>query len=145
MRVILQRVKRANVQVEGKITGQIERGLLVLAGVAATDSEQDARVLAAKVAAIRIFPDANGKMNLNVAQASGALLVVSNFTLYADVSRGNRPSFEQAAPPELAELLYGKLLSYLRETGVPVQAGVFRAHMEIEMVADGPVTITLET
>jgi D-tyrosyl-tRNA(Tyr) deacylase len=145
MRAVVQRVSRAEVRVDGRPTGRIGGGLLVLVGVAAGDGEEDARGLADKVAALRIFEDADGKMNRSVSDEAGGVLVVSQFTLLGDVRKGNRPSFTGAAPPEAAEALYRRFCELLRERGLPVETGVFRAHMEVELVNDGPVTILLDS
>ena len=145
MRAAVQRVSRAAVRVEGAAVGEIGRGLLVLLGVAQGDGDGEARSMAEKLAALRIFEDPGGKMNLSVAEAGGGLLVVSQFTLLGDARKGNRPSFAAAAPPEVASALYERVCALLREKGLPVAQGVFRAHMEVELVNDGPVTILLDT
>jgi D-tyrosyl-tRNA(Tyr) deacylase len=143
MRAVLQRTSRAAVSVDGTIVGAIGRGLLVLLGVGPDDNETTADRLASRVATVRIFPDAEGRMNLDVAGAGGALLVVSQFTLLADTSRGHRPSFIRAAPPELGERLYRRFADRLGDTGLPVATGLFGAHMEVDLVNDGPVTLVL--
>jgi D-aminoacyl-tRNA deacylase len=145
MRAVVQRVSRAEVRVEGRVTGSIGRGLLVLLGVAKDDGEADVRALAEKVAALRIFDDDAGKMNLAVPDVGGGVLVVSQFTLLGDGRKGNRPSFVDAAPPEAANEHYERFCALLREKGLPVGTGVFRAHMDVELVNDGPVTILLDT
>jgi D-tyrosyl-tRNA(Tyr) deacylase len=145
MRAVVQRVSRAEVRVDGRATGRIGRGLAVLLGVARDDAEDDARLLADKVAALRIFEDAAGKMNLAVAEVGGGVLVVSQFTLLGDVRKGNRPSFTEAAPPEPANALYERFCGCVREKGLAVATGVFRATMEVELVNDGPVTILLDS
>ncbi len=145
VRAVVQRVARAEVRVEGKVTGSIGRGLLVLVGVSRDDRDEDARSLADKVAALRIFEDAAGKMNLAVGEVSGGVLLVSQFTLLGDGRKGNRPSFVDAAPPEAANALYERCCALLREKGLPVATGVFRAHMDVELVNDGPVTILLDS
>jgi D-tyrosyl-tRNA(Tyr) deacylase len=132
------------VTVEGRVTGEIGRGLLLLAGFTEGDGEEALAWMADKVAGLRIFPDAEGKMNLSVAEADGALLVVSQFTLYGDARKGRRPSFVEAARPEVAIPLYERFLELLRATGRPVQTGEFGAMMEVELVNDGPVTLVLE-
>lgn len=132
-------------RVDGQIVGEIGRGLVVLVGVGTGDSDEDARVLARKIAHLRIFSDEDGKMNRSVLDVGGALLSVSQFTLYGDARKGNRPSFTQAAPPEEANRLYEVFNRELAELGVPVQTGVFRAMMQVEIVNDGPVTIWLDT
>ncbi|GEJ58582.1 D-aminoacyl-tRNA deacylase [Anaeromyxobacter diazotrophicus] len=145
MRAVVQRVSRAEVRVEGRVTGAVARGLLVLVGVAQGDGEDAARLLADKVAALRIFEDDAGKMNRAVAEVGGGVLVVSQFTLLGDARKGNRPSFTAAAPPEAADALYQRFCALLREKGLPVATGVFRAQMEVELVNDGPVTLLLDT
>jgi D-aminoacyl-tRNA deacylase len=145
MRAVVQRVSRAQVRVGGEVAGAIGRGLLVLLGVAREDGEVDARALAEKVAALRIFEDAAGKMNLAVGDVSGGVLVVSQFTLLGDARKGNRPGFIDAAPPEDANRLYEVFCGVVREKGLAVAQGVFRAHMEVELVNDGPVTILLDS
>jgi D-aminoacyl-tRNA deacylase len=145
MRAVVQRVSRAAVRVDGAVTGEIARGLLVLLGVADGDGEDEARWMADKVAALRIFEDEAGKMNRAVAEAGGGVLVVSQFTLLGDARKGNRPSFTGAASPEAANALYRRFCAALREKGLTVGEGVFRAHMDVELVNDGPVTILLDS
>ena len=145
MRAVVQRVSRARVLVEGRVSGEVGRGLAVLVGVGKDDGEPDARLLADKVAGLRVFEDAQGKMNLAVAEVEGGVLVVSQFTLLGDARKGNRPSFTDAAPPEAANALYERFCALLREKGLPVGTGVFRAAMEVELVNDGPVTILLDS
>ena len=145
MRAVVQRVSRAEVRVDGLATGAVGRGLVVLLGVANDDREDDARALADKVAALRIFEDAAGKMNLALAEVGGGVLVVSQFTLLGDARKGNRPSFVDAAAPEAANALYERFCALLREKGLHVGTGVFRATMEVELVNDGPVTILLDS
>src|SRR5579859_6125041 len=145
MRAVIQRVGRASVSVDGKIVGRIGLGLLVLLGVSRTDSEAAADYLAEKITGLRVFEDAAGKMNLSVADVKGAVLLVSQFTLYGDVRRGKRPSFDAAAPPEQARKLYEYLVERLRGLGIPCQTGVFQAMMQVELVNDGPVTILLDS
>ena len=145
MRAVVQRVSRARVSVNGEITGEIGLGLLVLLGVGAGDTRAEVDYLAEKTIGLRIFEDAGGKMNLSVAEVGGALLVVSQFTLYGDTRGGRRPSYIQAASPEDANRLYEEFVRCLRSFGVPVQTGVFQAHMEVELVNDGPVTILLDS
>jgi D-tyrosyl-tRNA(Tyr) deacylase len=146
MRALLQRVSRADVRVAGhpQSTGRIERGLLVLVGFTAGDSDETAEWMAGKVADLRVFPDADDKLNLSVREAGGAVLVVSQFTLYGDASKGRRPSFIAAARPEQAIPLYERFVAALRERGLRVETGEFGAHMEVELVNDGPVTLWLE-
>ena len=145
MRLVIQRVSRASVTVAGNIVGAIDRGFLVLAGVGLGDTDADAEWLAKKTAGLRVFEDAEGKMNLSLADAGGAALVVSQFTLYADCRKGNRPSFTAAAPPAEGERLYLDYVRRLRAAGLNVQTGVFRADMRVELVNDGPVTICLDS
>ena len=144
MRVLLQRVSRAAVAVEGAETGAVGRGFLALVGVTHEDDAAAARRLAAKTARLRVFADDAGLMNLALGDVGGAVLAVSQFTLYADTRRGNRPSFTEAAPPDRGEAVYEAYVEALRAEGVPVATGVFGAHMEVELVNDGPVTILLE-
>ena len=144
MRVLLQRVERASVTVDGREVAAVGRGFLALIGVGPDDAPSTAVTLAGKVAALRVFDDGQGHMNLSLRETGGALLAVSQFTLYADTRRGNRPSFSGAAPPALAEELYEAFVAALRAVGVPVATGVFGAHMRVALVNDGPVTILLE-
>lgn len=144
MRAVVQRVTRAEVRVGGQVVGAIRRGFLVLLGVGRSDGDREVRYLADKVAALRIFEDEAGKMNRALAEVDGAVLVVSQFTLLGDTRKGNRPSFIEAAPPETANELYEKFCALLREKGLPVATGQFRAEMEVELVNDGPVTLLLE-
>jgi len=145
MRAVLQRVTRASVRVEGETIGRIDGGLVVLLGVAREDAREDASYLAEKIAALRIFEDAEGKMNLSVQEAGGALLIVSQFTLYGDARRGRRPSWSEAAPPELAAPLYQFFVEEARRHVARVETGSFRRMMEVELVNDGPVTILLDS
>ena len=145
MRAVIQRVSRARVTVAGEVAGEIGRGLLVLLGVAKSDNEAAADYLAEKTAGLRVFEDADGKMNLAVAQAGGAALVVSQFTLYGDVRRGKRPSFDAAARPEEARRLYEYFVGKLRAAGLRVETGRFQEMMDVELVNDGPVTILLDS
>jgi D-tyrosyl-tRNA(Tyr) deacylase len=145
MRAVVQRVLRAHVSVEGEVTGTIERGLLVLLGVSNGDKESDAEYLAEKITGLRILDDEQGKMNLSAAQTGASVLVVSQFTLYGDVRRGKRPSFDEAAPPEKARLLYEYFVERIRVTGLQCETGRFQAHMHVELVNDGPVTILLDS
>lgn len=145
MKAVLQRVLRAKVTVGDELVGQIGQGLLVLLGVEQGDAEADAQQLAGKTVALRIFDDADGKLNLSLADVGGAVLVVSQFTLLGDCRKGRRPSFLQAAPPELAQRLYETFIAALAVQGIPVATGRFRAMMQVELVNDGPVTLILET
>lgn len=145
MRAVVQRVSHAKVAVDNEVVGKIERGLLVLLGVAVTDKEADADYLAEKIAGLRIFEDDVGKMNRSVGGASGAVLVVSQFTLYGDVRRGKRPSFDAAAPPEPARKLYEYFVERIRTAGLHCETGRFQEMMQVELVNDGPVTILLDS
>ena len=145
MRAVLQRVTRAAVRVGGETVGEVGRGLLVLLGVARDDTDADARYVAEKVLGLRVFEDAGGRMNLSLAEAGGALLVVSQFTLYGDARRGRRPSWSEAAGPERAEALYEYFVAEARRLGARVETGSFRRMMEVELVNDGPVTILLDS
>jgi D-tyrosyl-tRNA(Tyr) deacylase len=144
MRAVVQRVSQASVSVEGKIVGAIERGVVILVGVAHGDEEQQAEWLARKIAGLRIFEDSAGRMNAGLLDMEGAALVISQFTLYADARKGRRPGFTDAAPPEVAEPLVAHFAQALRGHGVPVETGAFGAHMLVEIHNDGPVTILLE-
>ncbi len=141
MRVVLQRVVQARVEVEGKVVGAIGRGLLVYLGIARGDTEADADWLLAKISSLRVFHDENGKMNRDVREVGGGLLIISQFTLYGDCSRGRRPSFDSAAPIEEARRLYDYFVGEAVKTGLPVAAGVFQAHMNVHSDNDGPVTL----
>ena len=145
MRAVFQRVTRAGVRVGGETVGEIGAGALVLLGVARDDAERDASYLAEKIATLRVFDDAEGRMNLSLAETGGALLVVSQFTLYGDVRRGRRPSWIEAAPPEDAARLYEVFVAEARKVIDQVETGSFRAMMEVELVNDGPVTILLDS
>ena len=145
MIVVLQRVKSAEVTVNGSVTGSCGRGLLILLGVAAGDSTADADALAAKISKLRIFEDENGKMNRSVLDIGGGALVVSNFTLLADYRHGNRPSFTGAAAPDAAKRLYGYFSARLAACGITVGNGVFGADMQVSLCNDGPVTLTLDS
>jgi len=144
MRVVLQRVSRAAVRVDGQTVGAIGRGFVVLAGFAPADGEAALSWMAEKIAGLRVFADRDGKMNLPLADVGGAVLAISQFTLYGDAAKGRRPSFTGAAPPEIAEGLYGRFVELLRQRRVPVETGRFGAAMEVELVNDGPVTLVIE-
>jgi D-tyrosyl-tRNA(Tyr) deacylase len=144
MRAVIQRVSRSQVKVDGAITGEIKRGLLVLLGITHDDTKEKAIWLADKCANLRIFPDEEGKMNLNVVEVGGGILVVSQFTLYGDCSKGKRPGFSAAARPEIAEPLYQEFSKRLRLLGINTQNGIFGADMEVELLNDGPVTLIAE-
>ena len=145
MRICLQRVKRAQVTVDGEVIGSIGEGLLVLLGVAVGDTQREADQMADKVCGLRVFEDDAGKMNRSLTEIGGAMLVVSQFTLLGDCRKGRRPSFVDAAPPELAVQLYESFIASVRQRGITVTSGRFRAHMMVELVNDGPVTIVLES
>jgi D-tyrosyl-tRNA(Tyr) deacylase len=145
MRTIVQRVSRARVTVNGEVTGEIGLGVLVLLGVGAGDTRADADYLAEKTIGLRIFEDAGGKMNLSVAEVGGALLVVSQFTLYGDARRGKRPSFDGAAPPDEARELYEYFVEKVRAAGLRCATGRFQETMQVELVNEGPVTILLDS
>lgn len=145
MRAVVQRVSRAGVEIAGETVGQIERGLMVLLGVARDDTVKDALYLAEKSAGLRIFEDDAGKMNRSVVDIGGAVLVVSQFTLLGDCRKGRRPGFTDAAPPEQADALYQAYVETLRAQGLTVATGVFQAEMQVELVNDGPVTLLLDS
>ena len=145
MRALLQRVAEASVAVDGQVVGTIDSGLLVLLGVTHEDEDEDAAWLARKIAGLRIFEDAEGKMNLGLVEVGGSVLAISQFTLYADSRKGRRPSFVNAARPDHAEPLYESFCQYLAAEGIPVSKGVFGAEMQVALVNDGPVTIWLDT
>jgi D-tyrosyl-tRNA(Tyr) deacylase len=145
MRAVVQRVSRAQVSIDGEIAGKIGAGLVVLLGVGTGDAESDADYLADKITGLRIFGDEAGKMNLAVADIDGALLAVSQFTLYGDVRRGKRPSFDAAAPPAEALRLYEYFVGRIRALGLVCETGRFQEHMEVELVNDGPVTVLLDS
>jgi D-tyrosyl-tRNA(Tyr) deacylase len=145
MRAVIQRVSQAKVTVGGDVVGEIGPGLLVLLGVGSGDTRSDADYLAEKTIGLRVFEDRDGKMNLSVSDTGGALLVVSQFTLYGDVRRGKRPSFDAAGPPELAKELYGYFVEKVRAAGLRCETGRFQEMMQVELVNDGPVTILLDS
>jgi D-tyrosyl-tRNA(Tyr) deacylase len=145
MRVVLQRVERASVDVDGQTVGAVGAGLLVLLGVAKRDTSSQADYLADKILNLRIFSDEDGKMNRSVIDSGGGILVVSQFTLYGDCRKGRRPSFDEAAPPELARPLYEYFVERLRSAKLVVETGVFQASMSVSLVNDGPVTLVLES
>jgi D-aminoacyl-tRNA deacylase len=145
MRACVQRVSEASVTVDSAVNGRIGRGLVVLLGVGGGDGEADATWLAEKLIGLRVFQDDAGKMNLSLAEVGGAMLVVSQFTLYGDCRRGRRPSFVGAAPPELAERLYEAFVARVRSAGIEVATGMFREHMLVSLVNDGPVTLWIDT
>jgi D-aminoacyl-tRNA deacylase len=145
MRVVVQRSKNAQVTVNGEITGQISKGLVLLVGVTHQDTEEDAAFLADKIANLRIFEDNAGKMNLSLIDVGGEILSVSQFTLYGDCRKGRRPNFMEAARPEQANPLYERFNGLLREKGIKVETGIFGAMMDVELVNDGPVTLIVES
>ena len=147
MRALIQRVRRCSVTIDGRLHSSIGNGMLVFLGVRQEDKKEDAVYLAERCAALRVFDDPQGKMNLSVKDVGGAAMVVSQFTLYGDTTRGNRPSYSQAAPPELAERLYNSFVQHLTSLlgKEKIATGVFRAMMDVELVNDGPVTVTVES
>jgi len=145
LRAVVQRVTRAQVTVKGEVTGKIGPGLVVLLGVGKTDTRADADYLVGKILGLRVFEDPDGKMNLSLEETHRAVLAVSQFTLYGDVRRGKRPSFDEAAPPELARELYEYFVEKIREAGSVCETGQFREMMQVELVNDGPVTILLDS
>jgi len=145
LRAVVQRVSESSVTVNGVVVGSIQRGFLVLLGVAEDDTTQDCVWIASKIAGLRVFEDAEGKMNLALADVEGSVLLVSQFTLYADCRKGRRPSFIEAARPEKADLLYQCVAAELRKDGLLVQTGVFQTHMEVRLLNDGPVTLLLDS
>jgi D-tyrosyl-tRNA(Tyr) deacylase len=145
MRLVIQRVREARVTVNDGVTGSIRTGLLVFLGVSRTDTVEDADYLTGKLLGLRIFPDEDGKMNRNVQEAGGSLLIVSQFTLYGDCRKGRRPSFDQAAPPDQAQDLYNYFVESAKLGPVPVETGVFQAIMQVHIVNDGPVTILIDS
>lgn len=145
MRVVAQRVIEAHVTVHQSTTGSIRTGLVVLIGISRSDTAADADYLLDKLLTLRVFPDVEGKMNLNVQEAAGGLLLISQFTLYADCRKGRRPSFDQAASPEQAQALYDYFVTRARQGPVPIETGVFQASMQVHLVNDGPVTIWIDS
>ena len=145
MKIVIQRVARASVSVDGCITGEIGQGLCLLVGVAGDDTTSCAERLADKIVNLRIFNDENGKMNVSLLDAGGGLLVISQFTLYADCRKGRRPSFIGAAPPDIGNEIYEYFTKYLANMGLKVQTGVFGANMQVEIINDGPVTIIMDS
>ena len=145
MRAVLTRVKYASVTIDGQTVGKIGPGFLILLGVGPADTEKECRLLAEKALGLRVFEDENGKMNLGLEQVGGQVLVVSQFTLYGNCRKGRRPSFAEAAPPELGEAMYERFLELCRELGYPPQHGRFGADMKVESLNDGPVTLLLDT
>ena len=144
MKFLVQRVKKASVEVENKIVGKIDKGFLVLIGITHTDTKQEADYLIKKLTKLRIFEDENQKMNLDINQINGQLLLISQFTLYANTKDGNRPAFIEAAKPDYANELYEYIIEELKKTNIKVETGIFGADMQVSLVNDGPVTIMLE-
>ncbi|MBP3761719.1 MAG: D-tyrosyl-tRNA(Tyr) deacylase [Ruminococcus sp.] len=144
MKIVLQRVNSASVEVDGKICGEIQKGYLIFLGVGHDDTEQDCERLAEKIIKLRIFSDENGKINLSLADVGGHLLIVSQFTLYADCRKGNRPNFIQAGSPEKAENLYNYFVDYCRNKGIKTETGIFGADMKVSLCNDGPFTMIIE-
>jgi len=146
MRAVVQRVKKAEVRVEGRVTGKIDNGLLIFLGVGQDDDRKDLEYMADKIINLRIFEDADGKMNLSVLDVGGSVLVVSQFTLYGDCRKGKRPSYSSAARPEVAEKLYEEFIEYIRgKYNIKVETGQFQAMMEVDLVNDGPVTLLVDS
>ncbi len=144
MKIVVQRVKKADVKVDGEIVGKIDKGFMILVGVTHTDTKENADYLAKKLCKLRIFEDENEKMNLSLKDVGGKLLLISQFTLYANTADGNRPSFIEAAKPEQANEIYEYFCDKCKEQGIEVQKGIFGAHMDVSLINDGPVTIIIE-
>ncbi|MBF0709991.1 MULTISPECIES: D-aminoacyl-tRNA deacylase [unclassified Gemella] len=145
MKVVLQKVSKAHVKVDGKIVGRIDKGYCLLVGIHKNSTENDAKYLAKKIASARLFEDEQGKINLSLKEVEGKILSISQFTLYADVKKGNRPSFTNAARPENANLLYDKFNTYLEKEGLGVEKGIFQTHMDVYIENDGPITIIYDS
>lgn len=145
MRALIQRVKKAEVRTKREVAGRINRGFLVLVGIKNGDSEKDIKFLTDKILNLRVFPDSEGKMNLSLLDTKGEILVVSQFTLYGDCQKGRRPSFIEAAPPDIAEKLYGNFVAEIKKAGLKTETGKFGTLMEVKLVNDGPVTLILES
>lgn len=145
MRAVVQRVTYAEVKVDGKVTGSIKGGFLVLLGVGKEDDDTDMKYIADKIINLRVFEDENGKMNLNLLQTGGEILAVSQFTLFGDCRKGKRPSFDKAGAPDIANKLYEKFVAYCREQGIKTETGIFGADMKVSLLNDGPVTIMLDS
>lgn len=145
MRAIIQRVKHASVEIDGKINGKIDEGLLIFLGVGKGDSEKDLEYIADKTLTLRIFEDENGKMNKCISDINGEILVISQFTLYGDCRKGRRPSFDSAMPPKEAEMMYEKFVDYIKNSGLKTETGMFGADMKVDLLNDGPVTMILDS
>ncbi|MDX9887833.1 MAG: D-aminoacyl-tRNA deacylase [Anaerovoracaceae bacterium] len=145
MRAVIQRVSQGSVTVKGKIVGRVGKGFVVFLGVGHEDTEEDASYIAKKIVNMRIFEDHQGKMNLSLEQVDGGVLLVSQFTLYGDTRKGNRPSFVDAAPQDQANRLYGHCLDLIKESGIPTESGIFQAEMAVEIHNDGPVTLVIDS
>lgn len=145
MRAVIQRVSRASVSVDGRIVGQIQKGLMVLIGAAASDTDNDVDFIVKKIATLRVFPDEAGRMNLDVSEAGGDILAISQFTLMGDCRKGRRPSFVKAGPPEPARKRYEAYVAGTRALGLTVETGIFQADMQVELVNDGPVTMLIDS
>jgi D-tyrosyl-tRNA(Tyr) deacylase len=145
MRAVVQRVSRASVTVDGTITGSIKRGLLVFLGIGKKDTEKDVAFISEKIVNLRIFEDSINKMNLSIKDIGGSVLLISQFTLYGECRKGRRPDFTAAGPPEMVQQIYEETIAAVKEKGVPVETGVFAAHMDIDSVNDGPVTLILDS
>ncbi len=145
MRAVVQRVRSASVTVEGKIVGEIAHGFMVLLGVAGDDTQEDLNYISSKLVGLRVFEDDDGKMNRSIVEAGGAMLIVSQFTLYGDCRKGRRPSFIEAGRPEIAKPLYEQLVDEIRRQGIPVETGIFQAQMDVSLINDGPVTLLLDS
>ena len=145
MRAIIQRVKHAGVEIDGKINGKIDEGLLIFLGVGKGDSEKDLEYIADKTLTLRIFEDENGKMNKCISDINGEILVISQFTLYGDCRKGRRPSFDGAMPPKEAEMMYEKFVDYIKNSGLKIETGMFGADMKVDLLNDGPVTMILDS
>ena len=145
MRIVIQRVTHASVSVEGKVCGKIGKGFLVLIGVSATDNKSICEKMAEKISKLRIFEDENEKINLSITDVGGEMLIISQFTLYADCKKGNRPSFTEAGSPDMAESLYEYFISLIKEKNIPVEKGIFGADMKVELLNDGPFTVVLDS
>ncbi len=145
MRAVVQRVQSSSVTVDQKIVGEIQHGFLVLLGIAADDTQEDVVYLAGKLCGLRVFEDDEGKMNRSITEAGGAMLIVSQFTLYGDCRKGRRPSFIEAARPEIAQPLYESFVAEVRGQGIHVETGVFQAQMDVALINDGPITLLLDS